>query len=156
MKLLRIQSLFWLATLVAYGSAITLIEVLSSYPQLSSLYSYINSSSTVTSLLANSNDFTFLAPSNDAIASFNSQNPDVLSRTWLANVQYGLLQGGFPTLSFSDTPQFVASNLVNGSYANVTSGQAVELVLGSDGTPEVVTGNKSISTSTAAVRNIPK
>jgi hypothetical protein len=150
------QSLFWLATLVASGSAITLIEVLSSYPQLSSLYTYINSSSTLTSLLANSNDFTFLAPSNDAIASFNSQNPGVLSQTWEANIQYNLLQGSFPTLSFSDTPQFVASDLVNGSYANVTSGQAVELVLGSDGTPQVVTGNKSISTSTSTVRDIPK
>jgi hypothetical protein len=145
------QSLWWLATLVSYGSAISLLEVLQTYPQLSSLSSLVNGSSTATALLASSNNFTFLAPSNDAISAFNSQNPGVLNPSLLANVQYGLLKGGFPTLSISKTPQFIASNLSNATYANVTGGQAVELVLSSDGTPEVLTGNKTISTSTSTV-----
>jgi hypothetical protein len=151
MKLFRIPSLWWLATLVSYGSAITLLEVLQSNPQLSSLSALVNASSNATALLASSNNFTFLAPSNDAISSFNSQNPGVLNSSLLANVQYGLLKGGFPTLSFTNTPQFVPSNLTNATYANVTGGQVVELVLGSDGSPEIVTGNKTISTSTSSV-----
>jgi hypothetical protein len=151
MKLVRIQSLSWLATLVSCSSAITLLEVLQSNSQLSSLNSLVNASPNVTALLASSNNFTFLAPSNDAIAAFNSQNPGVLNGSLLANVQYGLLKGGFPSLSFSNTPQFVPSNLVNASYANVTGGQTVELVLGSDGSPEIVTGNRSISTFISSV-----
>jgi hypothetical protein len=145
------QSFWWLATLVSYGSAISLLEVLQTYPQLSSLSSLVNGSSNVTALLASSNNFTFLAPSNDAISAFNSQNPGTLNGSLLANVQYGLLKGGFPTLSISSTPQFIASNLSNATYANVTGGQVVELVLSSDGTPEVLTGNKTISTSTSTV-----
>jgi hypothetical protein len=72
----------------------------------------------------------------------------------LATLQYSLLQGVYPSLSFSNTSQFVASNLVNSTYTNVTGGQTVELVLSSSGTPQVITGNKTVSTSTLAVRRI--
>ena len=68
-----------------------------------------------------------------------------------ATLQYSLLQGGFPSLSITKEPQFVPSNLVHATYSNVTGGQRVELVLGSDGTPGVVTSNQSISTSTSTV-----
>jgi hypothetical protein len=151
MKLLRTSSLLWLATLVSHGWAISLLEVLQSYPQLSSLYTLVNSSSKATALLANANNFTFLAPSNDAISKFNG-NPGVLNGTQLLpNIQYGLLKGGYPALSISSTPQFIQSNLSDSTYANVTEGQAVELVLGSDGAPEAITGNRSISTSSGSV-----
>jgi hypothetical protein len=153
MKLFRKHCFCLLAALVSHGSAITLLEVLQSTEQLSSLNSLVNASPNTTALLASSNNFTFLAPSNDAISTFNSQNPGLLNGSVLANVQYGLLMGGFPALSFSDTPQFVASSLTNATYANVTGGQVVELVLGSDGSPEVVTGNKSISTTTTTVKS---
>lgn len=153
MKLLRTSSsLLWLATLVSHGWAIALLQVLQQYPQLSSLNTLVNSSANATALLANSNNFTFLAPSNDAISKFNSQNPGVLNGTQLfPNVQYGLLKGVYPTLSITTTPQFVQSNLSDSTYANVTGGQAVELVLGSGGTPEILTGNQSISTSIGSV-----
>ena len=152
MKLLRTSSLWWLATLVSYGSAISLLQVLQTYPQLSSLNVLVNASANATALLANSNNFTFLAPSNDAISKFNSQNPGTLNGTQiLPNIQYGLLKGGYPTLSITNTPQFIQSNLSDPTYANVTGGQTVELVLGSDGTPEFITGNGSISTSTTPV-----
>lgn len=152
MKLLRIQDLCLLAALIAPGSAvtpITLLEVLKSYPELSTLNSHVNTSLNATGFLSSANNnFTFLAPSNDAISSLLSQNPNALTEDLLdATLQYSLLKGGFPALSFSNTSQFVASNLVNGSYANVTGGQAAELVLSSSGSPQVVTGNKSISTA---------
>ena len=152
MRLLRIQNLCWLVAFATHGSAITLLQVLQSYSELSTLYSYINGSSNLTSLVSNPNNFTFLAASNDAIESFIVQNPNTLTADLLeATLQYSLLKGGYPTLSFSNTPQFVASNLVNATYANVTGGQAVELSLDSSGTPQVVSGNRSISTSTSTV-----
>jgi Fasciclin domain len=152
MKLSRTSCLLWLATLVSHGWAISLLQVLQTYPQLSSLYSLVNSSASATALLANTNNFTFLAPSNDAVSKFNTQNPGVLNGTQLLPIlQYGLLKGGYPTLSITTTPQFIQSNLSDSTYANVTGGQAVELVLGSDGTPEAVTGNRSISTSSGSV-----
>lgn len=153
MKLSRIHNLWWIAALITRGEAVTLFDVFNTYPQLSGLKSYVNASANVTSFLQNANNFTFLAPTNDAITTFTSQTGTNLTPdTLLATLQYSLLQGGFPTLSFTNNSLFVQSNLYNGTYANVTGGQRVELVLGSDGTPEVVTGNKSISTSTETVR----
>ncbi|TVY27445.1 Fasciclin-like arabinogalactan protein [Lachnellula hyalina] len=147
MNLRRLDLCCWLATLLNYASAVTLLQVIQNYPDLSILNTYINNSTNITSLLSNANNFTFLAPNNKAIDSFLNNNPDILTEGLLqATIQYSLLRGGYPELSFKDTPQFVTSNLVNGSYTNVTAGQAVELVLDSNGTPQAVTGNKSIST----------
>jgi uncharacterized surface protein with fasciclin (FAS1) repeats len=154
--LFAMQSLWCLAALVSRAYAITLLEVLATYPQLSSLNTLVKSSSNATALLASSNNFTFLAPSNDAIAAFNTQNPATLNASLLPNVQYGLLKGGYPTLSITNTPQFIVSNLTDPTYSNVTGGQTVELVLGSEGTPEVLSGNRSISTSTSTVRTESK
>jgi hypothetical protein len=111
-------------TLVSHGFAITLLEVIATYPQLSTLNTYVNVTSNVTSLLTSANNFTFLAASNTAISSFISDNPNVLTNDLLqATLQYSLLKGGYPTLSFSNVSQFVPTNLVNASYANVTGGQ---------------------------------
>ncbi|TVY35773.1 Fasciclin-like arabinogalactan protein, partial [Lachnellula occidentalis] len=143
----------WLAlalvlALVTRASAITLLQVIQSYPDLSLLSTYISNSSSISSLLSSANNFTFLAPSNRAIDSFLTDNPNVLTEGLLeATIQYSLLRGGYPKLSFSDTPLFVASNLVNATYSNVTDGQAVELVLDGGGDPQAVSGNKSVSTA---------
>ncbi|KAF8855939.1 FAS1 domain-containing protein [Acephala macrosclerotiorum] len=131
--------------------AITLLQVLRSYSDLSSLSGYVNASANATALLANANNFTFLAASNAAIAKFATQNSNALAEDVLeATLEYALLKGGYPSLSFSQTPQFAATNLVNGSYANVTGGQAMELVLGSSGSLEVISGNKTLSISPAS------
>lgn len=154
MKLLRRSNLFWLITLTITTpcSARSLLEVLQTTPDLSSIYSHINASSNLTKYLADANNFTFLAPSNSAIDRFVSSNSKNLSNDLLeATVQYSLLRGGFPSLSFSNTSQFAASNLVNTTYANVTGGQAVELVLATNGTAQVVSGNKTIGAATSTV-----
>ncbi|KAL3424180.1 Fasciclin-like arabinogalactan protein-like protein 7 [Phlyctema vagabunda] len=149
MKSLQFRSVWCLASLISQGACISLLGVLQSYPELSSLYSYVNASANSTGLLATANNFTFLAPSNAAIKSFINQNPDTLTPSLFdATVEYSLLQGGYPSLSFTDTPIFVPSYLANGSFTNVTGGQAVELVSGSDGVLETITGNRSVSTST--------
>jgi hypothetical protein len=160
MKWSRIPNLCWLTTLVTPASCITLLGVLQTYPELSTLYSYVNgnnnASTNATSLLSNANNFTFLAPSNTAIKNLLASNADALTPDLVnALLQYSLLNGGYPSLSFTNESQFVASNLNNASYANVTGGQAVELVLGADGEPNIVSGNKSISTSPGTVRRNP-
>ena len=139
-------------------NAITLLQVLQTYPQLSSLSAYINSSSTSITLLSTANNFTFLAPSNTAISKYLTQNPNVLTPDLLAaTLQYSLLKGGYPSLSFTDTPNFVQSYLTNASYANVTGGQRVELLSTASvgGLAEMVTGNKTITSSPTAVRLLP-
>jgi hypothetical protein len=125
------------------------LEVIASYPELSTLQGYINSSPSFSNLISTVNNFTFLAPSNDAFEAFAAQNGNSSRQFIEATLNYSLLLGSYPVLSFSDTPQFVATNLANATYTNVTGGQRVELVSGSDGTPEIVTSNKTISTTTA-------
>jgi hypothetical protein len=130
MRLLRIQSLWWLLTLVSHGFAITLLEVIATYPQLTTLNTYINVTSNITSLLTNANNFTFLAASNQAITNFIGNNPNILTNDLLqATLQYSLLKGGYPTLSFSNVSQFAPTNLVNASYANVTGGQVCDFFI---------------------------
>jgi hypothetical protein len=109
------------------------------------------SSTNITNFLSTANNFTFLAPSNDAIARFNEIGPNNLTSDLLtATLQYSLLQGEFPTTSITSLPQFVQSYLVNPTFANVTGGQVVELVV-SDGTAGAISGNKTISTTISAV-----
>jgi len=149
MKILRIQILSWL---VQYTSAISLLQVIQTTPQLSTLQSLLSSnvSTNITNFLSSANNFTFLAPSNNAITTFNKAGTNLTGDLLFATLNYSLLHGGYPTLSITNNSQFVASNLVNASYTNVTAGQAVELV-NNNGTPEAVTGNKTISTSTSTV-----
>ena len=153
MKISMRQSPWWfMAMMPGRSVAITPLQAIQSFPQLSTLLSYINASPNFSSLLTSANNFTLLAPSNDAFAAFVNQSGNFTSNGQLeANLQYSLLQGGFPKLSFSNTSQFVASNLHNATYSNVTGGQRIELVLGSDGSPEVLSSNKSISSLTSAV-----
>ncbi len=152
MKPFQISKFWWLAILASHGRATTLLQVLQTYPQLSALNALVNSSANATVLLANSDNFTFLAPSNTAITNFNSQSPGLLNNTLLLpTIQYGLLKGVYPSLSITDTPQFIQSNLSGPAYANVTGGQVVELVQASDGTPEYISGNRSVSKNAAAV-----
>jgi hypothetical protein len=150
MRILRIQSL---CCFFEHSSAITLLGVIQSTPQLSTLNTLLSAKSSIniTNFLSTANNFTFLALSNDAIARFNAIGPNNLTGDLLtATLQYSLLQGEFPTTSITSLPQFVQSYLVNPTFANITSGQVVELVV-SDGTAGAITGNKTISATTSAV-----
>ena len=155
MKPFQKSSFWWLAILASHGWAITLLEVLQTYPQLSALNTLVNSNANataLTALLVNANNFTFLAPSNTAISNFNSQSPGLLnSSLLLPTIQYGLLKGQYPTVLITNTPQFIQSNLSGPAYANVTGGQVVELVTASDGTAEFISGNGTISKNAAGV-----
>lgn len=150
------QHCCWLAiALLHYVNATSqLLETLSNTPELSLVSGYIKSLN-LTSYYVAVENFTFLAPSNDAITAYAQTYGTAvpMKDAIMALLQYSLLQGIYPSLSFTEKPQFVQSYLVNTSYANVTGGQRVELSLSSAGSPQVITGNKTISVSSATVCN---
>lgn len=135
-----------LFALLHSSQALSLIEVLASTPELSTLYERVNSSTVINPLLAAADDFTFFAPSNTAIATFlKSQLNATSDAAFQALIQYSLVKGGFARVSFTEEPQFVKSNLVDAKYANVTGGQALELVE-RGGQAVVISGNQTSCT----------
>ncbi|KAK0101777.1 hypothetical protein ONS95_006930 [Cadophora gregata] len=142
--MMKMRCIWLTAALVPSSLAITLLELIGTTPELSTLYSYVNGSANAANFLASSNNFTFLAPNNDAISALiqSKGNATLTEDLLLASVQYGMVKGGFPTLSFSNNSQFVSTNLAGPKYANVTGGQTVELVTDEIGNPQVVSGNK--------------
>jgi uncharacterized surface protein with fasciclin (FAS1) repeats len=123
-----------------------LLSVVQQHVELSTFNQYVNSSSTLTSLLSSANDITLLAPSNDAFQTWlENQSPQLSNDQIEAVLIYHVIYGVFPTVSLSTEPQFASSFLTDTQYANVTSGQRVELLSTVDGDPQIVSGNKSIS-----------
>jgi hypothetical protein len=157
MKRPRIQHLCWLLILIVHVSSISLLGMLQSDPELSTLYGYVNTSSTGLDLLENADNFTFIAPSNAAIASLLALNPAALSNDLLdASLHYSPLNGEFLSDSFTSTPQFIPTSLTDTTFANVTGGQRVELLLGPDGLPQIVSGNQSVGhISTVSLKIVP-
>lgn len=124
------------------------LSVLQTHLELSTFNFYVNASTNLTNLLSSANNFTLLAPSNTAFEEwFSSQgNPSLSDDVIEATLLYHVLHGGFPSTSFADEPQFVASHLTNSTYSNVTGGQRVELVTGSGGQAEFISDNKTVTT----------
>jgi uncharacterized surface protein with fasciclin (FAS1) repeats len=141
----------WLTLLLTHTSALSLLELLQGTPELSTLYARINASTNLTNFLATSSDFTLLAPSNAAFANLPVGTGNLTDDQFTAMLQYSLLRGGFPKLSLTTANQFVPSNLENANYANVTGGQVVGLSLDDRGSIQVMSGNKSLTTSTQTV-----
>jgi uncharacterized surface protein with fasciclin (FAS1) repeats len=146
-----IYKFLWLTLLLTYTSALSLLELLQGTPELSTLYARINASTNLTNFLASSSDFTLLAPSNNAFTKLPAGTSNMTDEQFTAMLEYSLLRGGFPKLSLSTANEFVPSHLNNSKYANVTGGQAVGLALDGSDKLQVLSGNKSISTSTETV-----
>lgn len=147
--------LFLLCSLavVAHVSAQSALQQLEHEPELSKLFEFVNGSSTLTRLLETANDFTFLAPSDAAFdrlvesrngAELSDADVDVLLR-------YHLLNGMFPTDSWSDKPQFVTTYLTDPNITNVTSGQKVEVRSDGQGSTNIFSWNKTVSAITTPV-----
>jgi uncharacterized surface protein with fasciclin (FAS1) repeats len=129
-----------------------LLSVLQEHPELSTFNHYVNASTSLTSLLSTVDNVTLLAPSNTAFQAWTSNQSPALSDDQMeASLMYHLVHGVFPAVSFSKRPQFAGSFLTNTSYANVTGGQRVELVSGTSGDPQIVSGNQSVSVITTMV-----
>jgi hypothetical protein len=138
---------------VSMSSAVPLIYTLQAISGLNTLNSYINASSKLTSLFSSSNNFTFLAPTDTAFQSWISSNGNATMDVVEATLSYHLLNGSYPTVAFTDQPQFPSTNLRNQSYENVTiypPGQRVELINSSAG-PVILSSNKTTSTVTQKV-----
>jgi hypothetical protein len=132
-----------LFALLQYASALSLLEVLVAEPDLSTLFSRVNSSAVLAPLLGAADDYTFFAPSNNAIDAFLQTQLNATSEAaFQALIQYSLVKKAFTEVTFTETPQFAKSNLVDAQYSNVTDGQVVELVL-RDGQAQVVSGNQT-------------
>jgi uncharacterized surface protein with fasciclin (FAS1) repeats len=151
------MELFYLCflLLVARASAQSLMQVLGTNLELTELYHYVNASSTLTNMLSSLDNFTFLAPSNSAISNYlESQNLTTIGDEEMEElIQYHILNGEFPARSWSAVPQFVHSELKTPMYTNVTAGQAVELVSDSQGNPQILSWNKTVSTIVTQVCN---
>ncbi len=144
-------SCFLVSVSSVFGLAV--LSVLKTHPELSTLNYHINQSSTFSNLLSSAENFTFLAPSNSAFDDWFSSSgttdttPDIIE----AFLTYHLLNGGFPTISFQQEPQFVHTTLTDSSYANVTGGQVVE-IMSNNGQAQVVSGNKTVTNIDTLVR----
>jgi hypothetical protein len=135
-----------------------LLSVLAKHLELSTFNYYVNASTNLTNLLSSANNFTLLAPSNTAFEQwFSGQgNPSLSDDVIEATLFYHLLHGGFPTASFTDESQFVASHLTNATYSNVTGGQRVELVTGTGGQQQLISDNKTVTGIVSPVSAMPK
>ncbi|KAE8441548.1 hypothetical protein EG329_004856 [Mollisiaceae sp. DMI_Dod_QoI] len=149
---MRRMYLSWLLYFLMFEQVLgqALLSILQSTPAtLSTLNSFINSSTTLKSLLSTANNFTFLAPNNDAFKNWLAEQGSTPSQDIIdATITYHLLNGGFPTVLFSSTPRIVPSNLKDPKFANVTTGQAVEL-LSAGKASEFISGSKTVSTITS-------
>jgi len=147
----RVSFLVLLLVTVTLGAP--LISVLQQIDNLSVLNSHIANSTNLTNLLTTADNFTLLAPSNDAFNKWLGQGGAVVTEAEIEEtLLYHLLHGGFPTIGITSRPQFASSNLPNGIAANVTGGQVVEVVADTNGIPQILSANKTISTITAPVR----
>jgi len=146
--------LFCLFAIISSVQSQALLSVLQQHVELSTFNHYVDSSSTLTELLSSANNVTLLAPSNTAFQTLlSSQSPALSSDQIEALLSYHILHGVFPTVSLSTKPQFASSLLTNSSYANITSGQSVELRSTINGDPQIVSGNKSISGFSTKVKS---
>jgi hypothetical protein len=130
-----------------------LLSVLQNHFELSTFNSYVNGSQKLTNLLSSADNVTLLAPSNTAFKAWlPNQAPNLAEDQIEALLTYPLVHGVFPSVAFSSQPQFSKTFLNNITYANVTGGQRAELLTGSSGNPEIVSGNKIVSGISTTVR----
>ncbi|KAH8784330.1 FAS1 domain-containing protein, partial [Hyaloscypha finlandica] len=138
--------LFCLLLFISRVRSQALLSVLQNHFELSTFNSYVNGSQKLTNLLSSADNVTLLAPSNAAFEAWlPKQAPNLTEDQIEALLTYHLVHGVFPSVTFSDQPQFSKTFLNNITYTNVTGGQRAELSTGSSGNPEIVSGNKSVS-----------
>ena len=135
------------ATAYAQGNSTgTLVEALSANPDLSNLTTYLGAlSPEFVSTLGSLQNVTLLAPNNDAFSTFlNSSAGSALASSGNnsalieAILSYHVLNGTYE--SFGENASFVPTALQPPTYANVTGGQRVHVVPGSDGSTAFFSG----------------
>lgn len=113
----------------------------------------------VLATLANSTNITIFAPSNDALEELMAAiGFDALAAVpgyIEAVLQYHVVNASVSSANFTTSPLFVPTLQSNETYANVTGGQRIGLVLtgeGDDASPQVLSGLGQTSEVTQAVR----
>lgn len=109
--------------------------------------SYVSQFPDLVTQLDNGN-YTILAPSDGAFAAYVAAGGDVKGSGDLrALLEYHILQGLHPSLTFDATPQFLPTILTNQTFTNVTGGQVVEVV-SKNGTVSIYSAVRAKSTIT--------
>lgn len=140
--------LFYALWLILQVSGQSLMQILKTKSELTTLLRYVNSSSSMTSLLSSLDNFSLLAPSNAAFRTFDaSRNGSPLNANELEEfLRYHILVGNHTINSWSSRPQFVPTYLTGTKNANVSGGEVVELALNGQRNAQIISFNKSIST----------
>jgi uncharacterized surface protein with fasciclin (FAS1) repeats len=130
-----------LAALASTACAQSLTELLTNTTQLSNLTTYLGLFPELSQTLSQLSNVTILAPSDEAFMALmnTSAGMAAINDTNLVEslLTYHVLNGTYA--SFENTT-FVPTALMPGMYANVTGGQVVQAVAGSDGNVTFVTG----------------
>ncbi|KAH8811280.1 FAS1 domain-containing protein [Xylogone sp. PMI_703] len=150
-----LRCLVILSTLAAQCSSLFILSTIANRPELSTLQSYVKQLPELSALLSQADNYTYFAPTDTAFQKwFSAADPAPTLDEIEATLTYCLVHGIYPVASFTKSPQFVSSFLVNATYTNVTSGQTLELVLNNNSVPYVMSGlrsNSSIATSDIVV-----
>lgn len=116
--------------LAGLASGLSLTEVISSTPDLSTLGSLLQQFPAVVSTLANATNITVLAPSNAAFSTFLTPavNISIQADAGLVSavLSYHVLSGTIRSTDITATPAFAKTLLTNATYTNVTGGQVVK------------------------------
>lgn len=119
-----------LASAISAQSSMSLTDALNSQNSTLSKLNSLLQSTGLTSQLNNLQNVTILAPSNDAVnLALNSSDSTALlanQGALTALLQYHILNGSYMLDSFQNTSEFIATDLNNQTYSNVTGGQRVE------------------------------
>lgn len=151
MRFQNSQAPWWLLSLIPHVCGLTLLDALAKYPELSTISNRVKAAPVLSSLLGGADGFTFFAPTNAAIETLlRGQFNATADATFQAIIQYSLIKGAFPSVSFTNESLFIPTNLADAKYSNVTKGQVVELVK-NDGKAQVISGNRTVSNLITAV-----
>ncbi|KAK7524466.1 FAS1 domain-containing protein [Phyllosticta citriasiana] len=122
-----------LAAFAGFASvnAQTIIDILNTTPELSTLKSLITKYQDLVELLSQAHDITVVAPTNDAFNKFLSENPGAdKNRDLVENlITYHVITGIYDSAAITGSPGpvFPATLLSNPEYSLVTGGQRVKV-----------------------------
>lgn len=172
---MRIHIFFNFFLFTTLTSCQSLVELVQSQPDLSTLLVALQAVPRFTERLAGASDVTILAPTNDAFAKVPQRSPlgEAIAQAGMATpdmpapgpvragiralLAYHVLKGSYPAFAAMKTPVFVptlqdSSFIVDGMpITNVTGGQNVGIVMGDDGGVNIVSGGLGMSKVVQAV-----
>lgn len=147
-----LKHIFSLAAAGAFANAQSLVDLLTSTPQLSTLTTLVSSYPDLLATLENATDITILAPTNKAFSKLPSSvtsDADLVK----AVLTYHVLPAVVPASAIPKSGVFAPTLLTNESYEMVTGGQVVEAKKVRK-CVEIISGFEEVSDVVQAVRHL--